>query len=107
MDMMKFKDMDREKAIDLLIASVAAEEFALAEIIDAEADKVNFVVGMLKDSCHEPKEAPTIDELLEINEAVGNVLKKVIEKEILLDFKLESAIELMEMEKEKGNEGEE
>jgi len=93
-------NIDRDKAIDLLIASVAFEELALAHIVNAEAEKIQFVLGTLKESKHEPEEPPTLDELLEINEAVGRMLKKVIEKEIILSFMLEDAIELLKMKDE-------
>jgi len=90
-------DIDRDKAIDLLIASVALEELGLAHLINAEAEKIQFVLGTLKESKHETEKAPTLDELLEINEAAGRMLKKVIEKEIILSFMLEDAIELLKI----------
>ena len=91
-------DIDREKAIDLLIASVALEELGLSHIVNAEAEKIQYVLGTLDKDYR--KEPPEIFELLEINKAVENVLKKVIEKEILLDFMLENAFELMKMHKD-------
>jgi len=98
-------DISKEKSVDLLIASAALQELALAHVVNAEAEKIQFVLGTLKESCHESKEAPTLDELIEINKSVDEMLKKVIEKEILLDFILEDAIKLMKMkEEEKGDE---
>ena len=94
-------DIDRGKSIDLLIASVAFEELALAHLVNAEAEKIQFVLGTLKESTHYQsgsQERPTLEDLIEINEVVGKMLKKVIEKEIILDFMLENAIELMNME---------
>jgi len=94
-------DIDRDKSIDLLIASVAFQELALAHLVNAEAEKIQFVLGTLKESMHYPGEhpqPPTLDELIEINEAVRKMLKKVIQKEIMLDFMLEDAIELMKKE---------
>ena len=87
-------NIDRDKSIDLLIASVAFEELGLAHLVNTEAEKIQFVLGTLKESAHEPEEKPTIDELLQINESVEKMMKRVIEHEILLDFKLEDAIEL-------------
>ena len=91
-------DIDREKSIDLLIASVALEQLGLAHIINAEAEKIQSVLGTL--GKHDSKEPPAADELLEINKAVEKMLKKVIEKEILLDFLLENAIDLTKISKE-------
>jgi len=89
-------DIDRDDAVNLLIASVAFEELALAHIVNAEAEKIQFVLGTLESDVTPPAH-PTLDQLIELNEAVGSMLKKVIEKEIILSFKLEDAIKLLEM----------
>ena len=90
-------DIDRDQSIDLLIASVAFEELGLAHLVNAEAEKIQFVLGTLKESTHEPIEKPTLDELLQVNKSVEKMMKRVIEQEILLDFKLEDAIELIKI----------
>ena len=86
-------DIDRDKSIDLLLASIAFEEFGLAHIIRAEAEKILSVLGTDRD---EPSEAPELKDLLEINKSVERMLRKVIMKEMLLGFKLEDVIELLE-----------
>ena len=93
-------NIDRDKSIDLLIASVALEELALAHVVNSEAEKIQFVLGTLKksddnDDKKDNEKEPTIDELLEINKSVEKMLKKVIIKEIVLEFKLENAIDLI------------
>ena len=91
-------DICRKKSIDLLIASIAFEELGLAQIIKAEADKIQFVLKMHDDHrMHDENDddEPTIEDLLEINKSVERMLRKVIMKEMLLSFKLEDAIELM------------
>jgi len=98
-------NVDREKSIDLLIASVALQELALSHVVNAEAEKIQFVLGTLDKDYK--KECPTIDELLEINKAVEKILKKVIQKEMLLEFMLEDAIDLMEPCKDKDDNGKE
>ena len=94
-------NIDREKVIDLLIASVALEELGLAHIVNAEAEKIQFVLGTLEKT--EKEEPPTIDELLEINKAVERILKKVIAKEIILEFKLQDAIDLIKSKEDEGD----
>lgn len=83
-------DISREDAINLLLASIAFEELGLAHIINAEAEKIQFVLGMLPGST--PIASPTIEELLEIDNAVNQTLKNVIKTEILLQFKLEEVL---------------
>lgn len=95
-------DIDIEKAVDLLVASIALEELGLAHIINAEAEKIQFVLGTLKKDEHGEnddrkngeQEEPTVDDLLNIDKAVERMLRKVIDEEILLQFKLEDAVEL-------------
>jgi len=87
-------DIDRDKSIDLLLASIALEELALAHIVNSEAEKIQFVLGTLHDD--EDHDAPTLDELLDINKSVERMLRKVIMKEMLLSFKLEDVVELLE-----------
>jgi len=91
-DIQPIIDIDEAKIIDLLLASIALEELGLAHMINAEAEKIQFVLGTLKNSA--PSKPPTINELLEINDSVGDIMKKVIDKEILLQFKLEETVKL-------------
>lgn len=78
---------NRETSIDLLLASIAFEELALANIIHSEAEKIQFVLGTLHESSSD--DTPLPDELLEINKSAERMLRKVIMKEMLLSFKLE------------------
>jgi hypothetical protein len=79
--------IDREDAINLLLASIAQEELGLAHIISAEGEKIK--VGLEKTTC--------IDELLALNRSVEQILRNVIKKEMLLLFKLSDVLELIEL----------
>jgi hypothetical protein len=83
-------DLDRGDAINLLIASVAFEELALAHIINAEAEKIQYIVGTL-DGELAPEEAPSIDDLIEVNNIVNQTLRSTLKYQMLLQFKLEDA----------------
>lgn len=83
--------VDRENVINLLLASIAFEELGLAHIINAEAEKVQSVLGTLPGSSVTP--ATTIDELLEINESVNRSLKTVLKTQMLLQFKMEDVLD--------------
>lgn len=88
-------DVDRNGAINLLIASVAFEELALAHVINAEAEKIQYVLGTLDDETA-PEEAPTIDDLIEINNTVNQTLRSALKYQMLLQFKLEDATNIPE-----------
>lgn len=84
-------NIDREGVINLLLASIAFEELGLAHIINAEAEKIQAVLGTLPGS---DVVATTIDELLAINASVNRTLKTALKTQMLLQFKLEDVLDL-------------
>ncbi len=79
----------RDYAINLLLVSIAEEELALAHILRAEGDKINFVICKLKE-CVPP--AIAVEKILETNESVRKTIIAAIKKEMLLEFKLENVL---------------
>lgn len=77
-----------EETIILLLASVALEELSLAHIMNAEAEKIQEII---KSGC-----GNKLNDLLCINKSVGKTMKDVIKKEMLLEFKFENILELMD-----------
>ena len=84
-------DISTEDSVNLLLASIAFEELGLAHIINAEAEKIQFVLGTLEDQEWE-RTTPTIEDLLDINRSVDQTLKEVIKTQMLLQFKLEDVL---------------
>ncbi|WP_210471316.1 hypothetical protein [Sporosarcina sp. 6E9] len=78
----------RSEVINLLLASIALEELGLAHIINAEAEKIQYVLGTLPGL----SPAATLAEILAVNESVQDVLDLVIKKELLLESKLKQVI---------------
>lgn len=77
-----------EETIKLLLASVALEELSLAHIMNAEAEKIQEVVKC--PGCNK------LHDLVCIDKSVERVLRDVIKKEILLEFKFENILELID-----------
>lgn len=84
-------NIDTNGAINLLLASIAFEELGLAHIINAEAEKVQTVVGTLPVA---DVRATSISELLSINESVNRTLQTALKTEMLLQFKLEETLDI-------------
>jgi hypothetical protein len=82
-----------EDSVNLLLASIAFEELGLSHIINAEAEKIQFVLGTLEDQ-EGPVATPTIEDLLDIDRAVDHTLRNVLKNQMLLQFKLEDAMSI-------------
>lgn len=83
------------QTIPLLLASIAFEELVLAHIINAEAEKTQFVVGTLASSHTFTPTAVTLSNLLSVDATVQRTLRDVIKKEMLLEFKFENVLDLI------------
>lgn len=77
--------INRTDVINLLLASIALEELSLAHIMNAEGEKIQFVLGLT---------GPTIADLIAIDASVQTTLKDVIKKEMLLEFKLDEVLKI-------------
>lgn len=91
-------DITREDSLNLLLASIAFEELGLSHVINAEAEKVQYALGTLVNQEGEqypvPPLAPTIEDLLKVNNSVQKTMQTVIKEEMLLQFKLEDILSI-------------
>ncbi|MCL2611298.1 MAG: hypothetical protein FWE02_06445 [Defluviitaleaceae bacterium] len=94
----------RKNAINQILSSIAMEELALSHIINAEGEKLQFVLGTLKEC--KPLESPTIEQVLQVNQSVKDMLDVIISKQILLKSKMQSALAASIHEDEDENEDE-
>ena len=83
-------NMTREQALTMVIASIAMEENALARVIDAEGDKLRYILNRCREDsgCEE-----TPKEILEANESVTRLLEAVAQNQTILRNKLTIALE--------------
>jgi DNA-binding transcriptional regulator YhcF (GntR family) len=87
MSMPKFPDLNhftKEQAIDAIITSIAMEELALSHILNAEGEKIQFV---LADKCAD------LQQVMEVNQSVSSLIDKIIDLQIILKSKLQLAKE--------------
>jgi hypothetical protein len=87
-----------EQTIPLLLSSIALEELALAHIMNAEAEKLQLVLGTLPGATPLSPAEVSLEDLLAVNTSVQRTLRDVIMKEMLLEFKFENILELIEEE---------
>jgi hypothetical protein len=80
----------------LLLASMSLEELALAHLINAEAEKTQFVLGTLSPTTVSLSPSNvTISNLLTVNASVRRTLQDALKKEMLLEFKFENILDLL------------
>ena len=86
-------DITRKTAINSIIMSISMEEMAIAHILNAEGEKLQYVLGTLEG--RDPGEI-TLCDILAVNKSIQETLKEARKTERLLQFKLEEARELDE-----------
>jgi hypothetical protein len=93
-------NLDTENVALLLLAAIAFEELGLAHMINAEAEKIQAAIGTLVDSdgipIFDPPLAQDLDDLLATNRSVERVLRTIVKKEMILQFKLEDIIDFLQ-----------
>jgi len=75
-----------EQALTDIIESIAMEDNALSSLIDSESEAVNNANKLGCDMC----------EFIALNESVNSLIKCVFRLQILLQFELEDACELLQ-----------
>ena len=81
--------LSREDAINQIISSIAMEELSLSHIINAEGEKLQYVLGTIPGITGP---SATIEDVLKINESVRAVLQDATESQTLLRSKLEQVL---------------
>lgn len=82
-------DMTREEALTMIIASIAMEELALSHILNAEGEKLQYILGALPGA--KPCACP--QDVLAVNKSVASLLDAVAQNQMLLKSKLEKVLE--------------
>ena len=92
MSMPKFPtkpNITRDDAINQILSSIAMEELGLSHILNAEGEKIQYVLGTL-----EGAQSPnaSVDEILQVNQSVTNLLGAVAANQEQLSGKMSTAL---------------
>ena len=92
MSMPTFPQIDppltREGSLNEIIASIAAEELSLSHILNAEGEKLQYVLGTLPGL----DEAAALEEVIQVNQSVQDTLSGIVEQQMVLTAKLGAAL---------------
>jgi len=80
--------LTRDEVVNLILSSIAMQELGLGHIINAEAEKIQYVLGTLSGGGGNP--APTFREIKELNCSVKEILGEVMKTEFILQNKMDS-----------------
>ncbi len=83
-----------DQCFAMMLASIALEELGQAHIINAEAEKMQYILGTLKGTTPPLVEPPTIEQLLTANDSMCMTLRNIVKNQMLLGFKLEDAMSM-------------
>ena len=80
--------LSREGSLNEIISSIAAEELSLSHILNAEGEKLQYVLGTLPGL----EDAAAFEEVMKVNRSVQDTLSDVMEQQTLLTAKLTAAM---------------
>ena len=82
--------LTREAAINQLLSSIAMEELSLSHILNAEGEKIQYVLGTLEGQT--VSTTATLQDLLDIDASVATMMGEVRETQTQLLNKLATAL---------------
>ncbi len=85
-------EITREKALNMILASIAMEELALSHIINAEGEKIQYV---LKDLSEDIKCGASLEDVLAVNKSVESLLEVLMQSQIFLKSKMDKVLDIM------------
>ena len=80
-------DLTREQALNMILSSIAMEEVALSHIINAEGEKIQYILSGHGNFCTDS------EDILAVNKSVTNLLEVVMQNQMLLKGKMEKVLE--------------
>ena len=87
--------IQRENAVNQILSSIAMEELGLSNILNAEGEKLQYILGTLP-GLSGP--AATVEDVLSANESVRDLLKTAVQNQLFLKSKMQGALEASPMQ---------
>ena len=82
-----------DESLNMILTSIAMEELGLSHIINAESEKIQYVLRKLDE---ESEDKPSLEDILAVNNSVKGVLNSIAQNQFILKSKMESAIDALE-----------
>ncbi len=85
----------REDVVNQILASIAMEELGLSHIINAEGEKLQYILGTLPGISGPPA---TVDDVLAANDSVRSMLDTVAQNQLFFKTKMQNALNSSELQ---------
>ena len=85
-------NVGREDAINQIIATIAMEELSLSHVLNAEGEKIQFVLGTLEGTERGLSGGVTVADLVELDSSVASTLQAAAANMAALTDKLRVAV---------------
>ena len=93
MSMPSFPNIDppiqREDAVNQILSSIAMEELGLSHILNAEGEKLQYILGTIPGLSGPPA---TVSDVLAANESVRGMLETAVQNQLFLKSKMQGAL---------------
>ena len=86
--------IQREDAVNQILSSIAMEELGLSHILNAEGEKMQYILGTLP-GLSGP--AATVEDVLNANESVRGLLETAVQNQLFLKGKMQGALDASPM----------
>ena len=87
--------LSREGSLNEIISSIAAEELSLSHILNAEGEKLQYILGTIP-GLSGP--AATVSDVLAANESVRGLLETAVQNQLFLKAKMQGALSASPMQ---------
>lgn len=84
------KDITKEQALNMILASIAMEELSLSHIMNAEGEKLQYILGTLEG---QNGKCSTTKDILDVNKSIHCILDTIMQNQIILKGKMERVLE--------------
>jgi len=82
-----------EESINMILISIAMEELGLSRIINAESEKIQYIIGTFEEGS---EDKPSLEDVLAVNKSVKGVLDSIAQNQLILKSKMECALDVLE-----------
>ncbi len=86
-------EITREKALNMILASIALEELALSHIINAEGEKIQFILNELQENVGS---GDSLDNVLAVNKSVESLMDALMQNQVFLKNKMERVLDFID-----------